>query len=65
MQQTSAAQLASLVPGVASTEFVPWQQVQGFLEMAESALRAKNAANTVSMLRNIQQILFAMPTSVL
>ena len=44
----SAAQLVSL----ANTQFpcaryVDWLQVQGFLDMAESALRAKNAANEV------------------
>lgn len=48
MAQTSA----QLVPLDASTQFpsaryVDWLQVQGFLDMAESALRAKNAANDV------------------
>lgn len=47
MPQASAVQLTPLIPGVANSECVPWQQVQGFLDMAESALRAKNAANTV------------------
>ena len=48
MAQTSA----QLVPLEASTQFpsaryVDWLQVQGFLDMAESALRAKNTANDV------------------
>ena len=58
---TPAPQLADLVPGVASTEVVPWEQVQGFLDMAESALRAKNAANSVSVLLIEQQMSSAMP----
>lgn len=48
MAQTSA----QLVPLDAGTQFpsaryVDWLQVQGFLDMAESALRAKNTANDV------------------
>ncbi len=48
MAQTSA----QLVPLEAGTQFpsaryVDWLQVQGFLDMAESALRAKNTANDV------------------
>lgn len=48
MAQTSAQP----VPLDAGTQFpsaryVDWLQVQGFLDMAESALRAKNTANDV------------------
>lgn len=43
------AQMVSLPAGAQSpcARYVDWLQVQGFLEMAESALRAKNAANDV------------------
>ena len=48
MAQTSA-QLVSLDAGtqIPSARYVDWLQVQGFLDMAESALRAKNRANDV------------------
>ena len=44
------AQLVSLAAGepVPCARYVDWLQVQGFLDMAESALRAKTAANDVS-----------------
>lgn len=43
------AQLVSLAAGaqVSCARYVDWLQVQGFLDMAESALRAKTAANDV------------------
>ena len=43
------AQMVSLPPGaqIPCAKYVDWLQVQGFLDMAESALRAKNAANDV------------------
>ncbi|KAL3157637.1 hypothetical protein ABBQ32_012082 [Trebouxia sp. C0010 RCD-2024] len=42
----SAAQLVSLASAqFPCARYVDWLQVQGFLDMAESALRAKNAAN--------------------
>lgn len=45
----SSAQLLAPPPGTRfpSARYVDWLQVQGFLDMAESALRAKNAANDV------------------
>ena len=47
MAQTSA-QLVPLDAGTfPSARYVDWLQVQGFLDMAESALRAKNTANDV------------------
>ena len=47
----SGSQLVSLAAGTQfpSARYVDWLQVQGFLDMAESALRAKNAANDVSV----------------
>ena len=47
----SAAQLVSLPAGteLPAARYVDWLQVQGFLDMAESALRAKNAANDVCL----------------
>ena len=43
------AQMVSLPAGaqIPCARYVDWLQVQGFLDMAESALRAKNAANDV------------------
>ncbi|DBA86249.1 TPA: hypothetical protein ACH3X1_005750 [Trebouxia sp. C0004] len=48
MAQTSA-QLVPLDAGTqfSSARYVDWPQVQGFLDMAESALRAKNTANDI------------------
>lgn len=44
----SAAQLVLLASAqFPCARYVDWLQVQGFLDMAESALRAKNAANDV------------------
>lgn len=45
----SSAQLVPLCAGTqpTSTQYVDWLQVQGFLDMAESALKAKTAANEV------------------
>lgn len=50
------AQLVSLPAGaqLPCARYVDWLQVQGFLDMAESALRAKNAANDVG---------FVLPTN--
>lgn len=47
----SSAQLLAPPPGTRfpSARYVDWLQVQGFLDMAESALRAKNAANDILM----------------
>ena len=47
----SSSQLVSLSAGAQfpSARYLDWLQVQAVLDMAESALRAKNAANDVGV----------------